>query len=342
MRTRPRPSAGSQTEGAAATAADWSRLQHAYGLATDTPAHLDALEFGDTEARNAALNHLDCAVLHQGVPDTATAPAVRAVTVLLAGGRVHQDVVEPLLEFLGDAALSVTELAGDRYFAGILPDLAVAVAQAYPVVLPLLAASPPDRALFRAENLVAIARMESLADRREELAALIFGWSERGDGLSAEWMDCLGQLGVDLRDRLSDPDPAVRLQAALAHEDDPRSRELILAALAELPPPGLHQFTLVAAAIRVSADFNVIAAASCEVASRDSWAGFDSGWGALVGYAFPQPYGKRRPLTEPQRALLRALVSNDALWTPTNGSCALVFKEAGLPYDRSACHRLAE
>ncbi|MEU8262509.1 hypothetical protein AB0C02_17985 [Micromonospora sp. NPDC048999] len=321
---------------------DWSRLGHAWGRATDTPAHLDALEFGDAEAREAALDHLDIAVLHQGFPRTATAPSVRAVTALLADGRAHPDTVEPLLEFLGDAALSVTRLAGDRYFAEILPDLADAVAQAYPVVLPLLAESPPDRALFRAENLVAIAQVSSLADRREELAVLLLEWSERGAGPQAEWTYCLGQLGVDLRDRLTDPDQAVLLRAALAHEDDPRSRALILAALAEPPPPGLHQFELVAAAIRVATDFNEIATAACQVASRDSWAGFDDGWGALVRFAFPKPYGKRRRLTDAQRALLRALVANDLLWDPKNGSCGLVFKQAGLPHSRNACRRLAD
>ncbi|MGW2625673.1 hypothetical protein [Micromonospora taraxaci] len=217
---------------------EWSRLGHAYGRAIDTPGHLAALEFGDAEAREAALNHLDMAVLRQGFPDTATAPAVWAVTALLAEGRAHPDTIESLLEFLGDAAMSAIDLSDDRYFAKILPDLADAVEQAYPVVLPLLRASPPDRALFRAENLVAIARMRSLADRREELAVLILEWSERGAGPQAEWLHCLGQVGVDLRDRLIDPDPAVRLQAALVHEDDPRGRELILAALAEPPPPG--------------------------------------------------------------------------------------------------------
>ncbi|MET7833745.1 hypothetical protein ABZS44_13030 [Micromonospora sediminicola] len=320
---------------------DWSRLGHAYGRATDTPGHVAALEFGDADARQAALDHLDIAVLHQGFPRTATAPTVRAVTALLAEGRAHPDTIEPLLEFLGDAATSVTDLADNRYFAGILPDLADAVAQAYPVVLPLLAASPPDRALLRAENLVAIARLRSVAGRREELAVLVLEWSERGAGPRAEWLRCLGQLGVDLRDRLTDPDPAIRLRAALAHADAPGARELILAALAGPPPPGVHQFALVAAAIRVAANFDEIATAACQVAGRDSWAGFDDGWGALVRFAFPKPYAPHRPLTEPQRALVRALVTNDQLWDSTNGSCRLVFTRAGLPSNRSACDRLA-
>ncbi|MFD0782867.1 hypothetical protein [Micromonospora avicenniae] len=323
---------------------DWGRLQHAYGWATDTPKHLQALESGDAEARAAALNHLDIAVLHQGFPETATAPVVRALTTLLANGRAHPDTVESLLQFLGDAALSVTGLADDRYFAEVLPDLADALAEAYPVVLPLFVASPPDRALFRAENLVAIARTPRLADRREELAVLVLQWAERNAGPQADWVHCLGRLDVDVdvRDRLTDLDPAVRLRAALAHEDDPRSRELILAALADPPPPGLHRSELVAAAIRIAVDFEAVAAAACQVARRDSWTGFDDGWGALVRFAFPTPYGKGRPLTETQRVLLRALVANDQLWDATNGSCSLVFRQAGLPHSRAGCRRLAQ
>ncbi|WP_176985153.1 hypothetical protein [Asanoa ishikariensis] len=180
---------------------DWDRLSHAYGWATDTPGHLAALESGDAEAREAALDHLDMAVLHQGFPETATAPAVRAVTALLADRRAHPDSVEGLLEFLGDAAMSVTGLADNRYVAEILPDLADAVAQAYPVVLPLLEASPPDRALFRAENLVALARIPALADRREELAVLVLEWSEKDDGAQAEWVRCAGTARSSSRTR---------------------------------------------------------------------------------------------------------------------------------------------
>jgi hypothetical protein len=187
-----------------------------------------------------------------------------------------------------------------------------------------------------------MAQMAPLVHQREELAVLLQEWSQRAPGPRAPWVRCLGQLGVDVRGLLCDPDPAVRLRAALAHEDDPRSRQLILATLAEPPPPSLHQSELVAAAIRVAADFDMIATAACEVARRDSWAGFDNGWGALVGFAFAKPYdGKRRPLTAAQRALVRALVANAHLWDPKNGSCGLVFKQAGLPHSRNACRQLA-
>jgi hypothetical protein len=164
---------------------DWSQLQHAYGPATDTPGHLDALESGDAEARTAALSHLWVAVLHQGFPETSTAPAVRAVTALLAEGRAHPDAAGGLLEFLELAARSTIDLAGNDYFAGLLPDLADAVTAAYPVALSLLESSPPERALYRAELLTAIARMPSLADRREELAILTELWTEAVQGAPA-------------------------------------------------------------------------------------------------------------------------------------------------------------
>jgi hypothetical protein len=51
---------------------DWSRLLHAYGFATDTPAHLRALLTDDPEARRQALNHLWGAIIHQGTAWTAT------------------------------------------------------------------------------------------------------------------------------------------------------------------------------------------------------------------------------------------------------------------------------
>ncbi|GAA3764076.1 hypothetical protein [Micromonospora maritima] len=41
------------------------------------------------------------------------------MTALLAEGRAHPDTVESFLEFLGDAATSVSDLADDLYFTEI-------------------------------------------------------------------------------------------------------------------------------------------------------------------------------------------------------------------------------
>ncbi|MCM4078565.1 hypothetical protein [Paractinoplanes hotanensis] len=228
------------------------------------------------------------------------------MTELLAEGRAHPETIEYLLQFLGDAARSVTALAGHDYFAAALPDLADAVAAAYPVVLPLLEFLPADHAASRATHLVAIAKMAPLADERGNLAVLVADLATRAPGPRETWVYCLGELGVSVRGLLTDPEPAVRLRAALIHEDDPRSQELIRAALAEPPPPGLYRGDLVAAAIRTASDFAAIVAEACGLVRKDSWTGFDSGWGALVSFAFPERYSQRHPLTDAQRALLRA------------------------------------
>jgi hypothetical protein len=316
-------------------------LEHAYGPATDTPRHLDALEHGDAKARAAAVTHLHVAVLHGGFPESATAPALRAVTVLLAEGRVHPDNVAGLLEFLGDAGTSVTGLADDDYFIPILPEVAAAVAAAYPVALRILESAAPRDAQFLAEQLVAMARTPLLADRREELAVLIGMLRESAAGSPADWVRLLASLGTDVRADLTDADPAVRLRAALACEPDPVARQIILTALPDPSPPGTHRSELVAAAIRVATDFAEIADSACAVVARASWTGADYEWGSLVRFAFLQVGGGEHGLTADQRALVRALVANPDLWHPSIGNVALVYRAAGLPFDREACRRLA-
>src|SRR5688500_14377020 len=80
-------------------ATDWSNLLHAYGRATDTPAHLQALLQGDQPAREAAVEHLWAAINHQGSVYPATAPVVRFVADHLRDKRVDA-LREPLLAFL--------------------------------------------------------------------------------------------------------------------------------------------------------------------------------------------------------------------------------------------------
>jgi hypothetical protein len=71
---------------------DWSRMSHAYGAATDTPAHLRALVSGDTVAQQAALDHLWAAVIHQGTPWTVTPVAALVVAGLLPHPALSQPV----------------------------------------------------------------------------------------------------------------------------------------------------------------------------------------------------------------------------------------------------------
>jgi hypothetical protein len=79
---------------------------HAYGWATDTPAHLDALTDGDEPARKAAVAHLNSAIIHQGTPWTATGPAALRVAEVLGDPRLSGVDLAPLraelLEFLAE------------------------------------------------------------------------------------------------------------------------------------------------------------------------------------------------------------------------------------------------
>lgn len=104
---------------AAVAETDWSRLFHAYGVASDTPDHLAALVHDAEKPRAEAVDHLCGAVIHQGTPWSATPPAALVVAGLLSDPRTarpSRDAVsassglEPvplravLLGFLGEVA----------------------------------------------------------------------------------------------------------------------------------------------------------------------------------------------------------------------------------------------
>ncbi|MEU6149615.1 hypothetical protein ABZ816_06415 [Actinosynnema sp. NPDC047251] len=76
-------------------------LLHAYGRATDTPAHLAALTGDDDDARKAALYHLTSAIIHQGTPWSATPHVVREVVGVLDDPRAAL-AVPGLLAFLAE------------------------------------------------------------------------------------------------------------------------------------------------------------------------------------------------------------------------------------------------
>lgn len=69
---------------------DWSRLFHAYGVASDTSRYLRGLVSNDDAAFGAAVDHLFGAVLHQGTVYPATAPALRIVAGTLRDQGHHQ------------------------------------------------------------------------------------------------------------------------------------------------------------------------------------------------------------------------------------------------------------
>lgn len=89
---------------------DWSRLQHAYGRATDTPDYLRAFVAGNTKACEKAIDHLWSAIMHQGTPYTATGPVALVIAGLLFDEHLNypeESIRADLLGFL----VSVAEVA---------------------------------------------------------------------------------------------------------------------------------------------------------------------------------------------------------------------------------------
>ncbi|MGO4205284.1 hypothetical protein AB4Z09_26810 [Rhodococcus sp. TAF43] len=93
----------------------WARLFHAYGVAMDTPAHLEALAGADETAFSTAMEHLYSAVLHQGTIYPATAPAVAAVAQAVsfwsgdADRKTASARLPALADFLDAAGDSLTQ-----------------------------------------------------------------------------------------------------------------------------------------------------------------------------------------------------------------------------------------
>ncbi len=65
--------------------ADWSKINHAYGPASDMPGFLRALAFGDDEQRKKALWELHSNIWHQGTVYEATAHAVPFLLGMVRG-----------------------------------------------------------------------------------------------------------------------------------------------------------------------------------------------------------------------------------------------------------------
>ncbi len=184
-----------------------------------------------------------------------------------------------------------------------------------------------------------------LAERLDALAAAA-GPTER-----AALVLAMGELGLHPRKHLHDPHPGVRACAALAPTlaADPAATAEILAALADpaatdrwftqRPPQirGHIRFTLIAAAVaRVDEPLQLLPAALAIAPIAGSYPG---DWGPLLHALFSGRTGET--LSPAQRRYLRALVDNEKIWDPRNGTIGLVFRDAGLPHDREACRRLA-
>jgi len=79
---------------------DWSRIKHAYGPATDVPAQLRSLAFGDAEQRKRALWELHGNIWHQHTIYEATAFAVPFLVELVQNTAPDQEEVLSLIALI--------------------------------------------------------------------------------------------------------------------------------------------------------------------------------------------------------------------------------------------------
>ena len=188
---------------------DWSALEHAYGQASETPFHLLALVGNDAAARSQAVAHLDAAILHQGTPCSATAPAARMVARLLSDPRTAE-LVEDVFPWAPEP----------RPLRLALLDFLAGVAEACRFDTPhqelLAIAYPPDRDEAELQRIdcdrrAAMAELgpdaatRLLVDKAEPPPALRAAWEDEqyGEAMAARNVLACRQTTGELLERVS-------------------------------------------------------------------------------------------------------------------------------------------
>jgi hypothetical protein len=205
-----------------------------------------------------------------------------------------------------------------------------------------LAALKPDRAASAGP----LASAMAVASNRDERAVLVLG---------------LGDLGADTTRWLSDDDPAIRACAALPLTGSTEATAVLVEALRD--PLAMDEwFTRRPSRFGMRVHFGLVAnllardtglaeiLPAClpvlRVAQGKLWS--DMTWGPILLRAFPgvefRPGVRPDPPLDPdeaQKAVLRELVANDALWDDNDGNADLARMRVGLPEDRAAVSDLA-
>ncbi|GAB3813524.1 hypothetical protein [Kribbella italica] len=292
--------------------------------------------------------HLDTAVLHQGNLYSATAPAAVVVGQLLGDGQVSAEAREELIEFLGNVARATGEAERSGYTGDLLAPLQDALRTTYPLLLSFLDDADPAVRDAAVMAVVGYVETQTLADQRPAIGDLLIGWTGTRSEDRAVWVRLLGELGGDPRPFLSDTDAKVRVCAALAPAllQDDSATDIIVSALAEMAPapvvyPELYGIaTLIEAALE-RVDIERIAGPGVTIVRGANRMGFGTTWGPLLLAAFRVPYAPTSGLSAVQRDILGALVANAGIWDYSMGNSAMVFRQAGLPFQREACARIA-
>ncbi|MDQ0982882.1 hypothetical protein [Streptomyces sp. V2I9] len=362
---------------------DWDSFRHAYGPAGDTPGHLCSLLDEDPEVRSGALAALDMSVLHQGTLCAVTAPVTLFIAAILdhpLGRAVHEghfpwddgpprSLRAALLAWLAyvataaaygeapvpdrsdwrwapwddgtprertpeeRAALDACRTVRPALYEAVEPHLSSpdphVCDAAVGAALPLLSAPGLGDRIPRAAALVR-ARLSTVTDRRAR----------------AGMARALAVWRADTSDLLTDPDPAVRVCAALGPDPVDRSRALavLLGALRDPrttdgwftePLAGLEgwfRFTVLRSALTLAESFEEVAPVALAIVRADGASVVDFECGPILRRAFPDGHAPARPMTAAQRDLLRAFLDTEA----ADGLGRLVpwLRSVGLPETR--------
>ncbi|MFJ2399512.1 hypothetical protein ACIOTI_43315 [Streptomyces sp. NPDC087843] len=334
--------------------------------------------------RAEAVGALDMAVLHQGSLYTATAPAALFVAAILDHpvGLAEHEAHFPwddgparslridLLAWLGQMAESAAygenplrdrthwmwepwheealrehdpdELAALHACRDIRPAIADAVE-------PFLTSPDPHIREAALGAAIPLLSAPGLTDRAPRAAALLRAQLGAVEARRerASVARALTMWGMDTSDLLADPEPAVRVCAALGpiHADRPRAVAVLLDALRDPrttdgwfpePLPGLDgwfRFTVLRSALALAESFEEVAPVAIAIVTTGGTSIVDFECGPILYRAFSAGYAPTRPLTSAQRDLLQAFVDTEE---STSGIARnwLWFRAAGLPEDR--------
>ena len=231
---------------------DWSRLHHAYGRASDTPGHLRALLREDRESREQAMSHLWSAIIHQGTPWSATAPAALVVAGLLSDERIDRGEpvranllsflvsvaeapeqaglsvealeqmaafdIQPFLDSEDDGAVYKDDDAASSFYAQAILGCIRVAPILMEVMLEGLAHSSPRVRAWAAMGAVTLVRTASLRGYARDLESRLVALAraaQNSDECSAHVL-ALGDLGFAPTSFLEAASPPVRMCAALA------------------------------------------------------------------------------------------------------------------------------
>lgn len=300
------------------------------------------LDFFDSVAYGAAM------AAGGGAPTT--------TTLAWADLEVSSDDVEGYFDALAEGT---GELFDDspvgRMWEWSSADLFAALAELVDAVMPFMDDGDPGVALRAVYVLTRVGRTPAASHRSVELADVFSARIAAADTRDerAALVVGVGELGGDTSRWLADADDAIRACGAVYLPTEPAAAQCLLAVLSQpedlkswfAEPPWRHygvRERLIEGLLERELTFAEMLPAALAIAETADPYFPDQDWGLLLPKAFPdvvfepgvQP-PPPRSLDDAQRAYLRALVNNDAIWEKTNGSARLARMRVGIPHTQA-------